>query len=49
MSYLIENILQRMITISSKDFTTDRKIYNIEPSKHEKSGIIREQQKAGFC
>ena len=49
MSYLIEHILQRMSTISAKDFTTDRNSCNLDPSKHEKSDIIREQQKAGCC
>ena len=49
MSYLIEHILQRMSTISAKDFTTDRNRCNLDPSKHEKSDIIREQQKAGCC
>ena len=49
MSYLIEHILQRMSTISAKDFSPDRNSCTLDPSKHEKSDIIREQQKGGCC
>ena len=49
MSFLIEHILQRMSTISSKDMSPDRNSCTLDPSKHEKQEIIREQQKGGCC
>ena len=49
MSYLIENILQRLSTITSKDFTTDRNSVTLDPSKHENVDNLRAQQKGGCC
>ena len=49
MSYLIEHILQRMSTITSKEFTTDRNSVTLVPSKHEKIDQIRDENKGGCC
>ena len=49
MSFLIEHILQRMSTITAKEFTTDRNSVTLDPSKHENVDKIREGQKGGCC
>lgn len=49
MSYLIEHVLQRMSTITSKEFTTDRKSVTLDPSKHENQDNIRSQKNSGGC
>ena len=49
MSYLIEHVLQRMSTITSQEFTTDRKSVTLDPSKHENQDNIRSQQNGGGC
>ena len=36
MSFLIENIIQRLSTITSKDLSPDRNSVTLDPSKHEK-------------
>ena len=47
MSFLIEHVIQRMSTITSKDFTTDRNSVNLDPKKHEDN--IRPEAKGGCC
>ena len=49
MKFLIEHVLQRMSTISSKEFTNDRTSVNLDPSKHQKVDNYRQQQKGGCC
>ncbi len=49
MSFLIENIIQRLSTITSKDLSPDRNSVTLDPSKHEKVDNIRDQQKGGCC
>ena len=49
MSFLIENILERMSKINSKDFSSDRKTVTLDPDKHENVDSIRQQQKSGCC
>ena len=49
MSFLIENILERLSKINAKDFTTDRKTVTLDPEKHENVDNIRQQQKSGCC
>jgi len=49
MSFLIEHILQRLSTISSKDLSPDRNSVTLDPSKHENVDNIRAQQKGGCC
>ena len=49
MSYLIEHVLQRMSTITSQEFTTDRKSATLDPSKHANQENIRSQQNGGGC
>ena len=48
MSFLIEHVIQRMSTITSKDFTTDRNSVNLDPSKHQNDDNIR-GNKGGCC
>ena len=49
MSFLIEHILQRLSTITSKDFSTDRNSVTLDPTKHENVNNLREQQQKGGC
>ena len=49
MSYLIENVLERMSKINSKEFANDRKTVTLDPEKHENVDSIRQQQKSGCC
>ncbi len=49
MSFLIENILQRMSAITSKEFTTDRTSANLDPSKHQNIDKYRGQKTGGGC
>ena len=49
MSFLIEHIIQRLSTITSKEFSTDRNSVTLDPSKHEQVENIRSQQKGGCC
>ncbi len=49
MTFLIENILERMKNVSSKEFTTDRKSVTLDPEKHQNNDNIRQQQKSGCC
>ena len=49
MSFLIENVLDRMSKVSSKE-STDRKSVTLDPSKHENNDSYRQQQqKSGCC
>ena len=48
MNYLIDNVLQRMSAVTSKEFTQDRTSVTLDPSKHENQNNIR-QQKGGCC
>ena len=49
MSCLIENIIERMSKVSSKE-STERKSLNLDPEKHnENNDKVRQQQKAGCC
>lgn len=49
MNYLIDNVLQRMSAVTSKEFTQDRTSVTLDPSKHENQNNIRGQQKGGCC
>ena len=49
MSYLIEHVLQKMNSITSKDFTTDRNSVTLDPSKHEQVDNLRTQPGGGCC
>ena len=49
MSFLIEHVLQRMSTITSKDFSTDRNSVTLDPSKHEDDTNLRQEVKGGCC
>ena len=49
MTFLIENILERMKSVSSQEFTTDRKSVTLDPEKHKDNDNIRQQQKSGCC
>ena len=49
MTYLIENILQRMSAISPKEANKDRTSLALDPSKHANQDNIRGQQKNGCC
>ena len=49
MTYLIENILQRMSAISPKEANKDRTSLALDPSKHANQDNIRGQQKSGCC
>ena len=49
MSFLIENILERMSKVSSKEFGTDRKTVTLDPEKHENNDNLRQPQKSGCC
>ena len=49
MSFLIEHILQRLSTITSKDFSTDRNSVTLDPTKHENVNNLREQQQHQGC
>ena len=49
MSYLIEHVLQKMNSITSKDFTTDRNSVTLDPSKHEQVDNLRTQPGSGCC
>ena len=50
MASLIENILDRMKKVSSKEFTNDRKSVTLDPEKHENNDSYRQQQqKSGCC
>ena len=49
MSFLIEHIIQRLSTITSKEFSTDRNSVTLDPSKHENVDNLRAQQKGGCC
>ena len=49
MSCLIENIIERMSKVSSKE-STERKSLNLDPEKHnENNDKVRQQQKGGCC
>ena len=48
MSFLIEHIIQRMSTITSKDFNTDRNSVSLDPQKHENDDNLR-GTKGGCC
>ena len=49
MSFLIEHIIQRMSTITSKDFTTDRNSVTLDPQKHENVDNLRANSGGGGC
>ena len=51
MSFLIEHIIQRMSTITSKEFTTDRSSVTLDPKKHEDVDNLRQPGggKGGCC
>jgi hypothetical protein len=49
MSYLIEHVLQKMNSITSKDFTTDRNSVTLDPSKHEQVDNLRTKPGGGCC
>ena len=49
MTYLVENILNKMKTLSSQDFTPDRTSCTLDPTKHQEKDNIRSQQKGGCC
>ena len=49
MSFLIEHVIQRMSTITSKDFSTDRNSVTLDPSRHENQEALRGQQGGGGC
>ena len=49
MSFLIEHILQRMSTITAKEFTTDRNSVTLDPSKHEQVDNLRTKPGGGCC
>ena len=49
MSYLIENVLERMSKINSKEYANARKTITLDPEKHENDDSIRQQQKSGCC
>ena len=48
MSFLIENVLDRMSKVYIKE-STDRKSVTLDPSKHENNDSYRQQQKSGCC
>ena len=47
-SFLIENIIERMSKVSSKE-STERKTLTLDPEKHENNDSYRQQQKSGCC
>ena len=49
MTYLVENILNKMKKLSSQDFNPDRTSCTLDPSKHQEKDNIRSQQKSGGC
>ena len=50
MNYLIDNVLQRLSAVTSKEFTQDRTSVTLDPTKHENQNNIRgQQQKSGCC
>lgn len=49
MNFLIDNVLQRLNAVTSKEFTQDRTSVTLDPSKHENQNNIRGQQKGGCC
>ena len=49
MSFLIEHVLQRMSTITSKDFSTDRNSCTLDPEKHGDDSNLRSEVKGGCC
>ena len=48
MSFLIENIIERMSKVSYKE-STERKTLTLDPEKHENNDSYRQQQKSGCC
>ena len=48
MSFLIENVLDRMSKVSLKE-STDRKSLNLDPAKHQNNDNLRQPQKSGCC
>ena len=48
MSFLNENVLDRIIKVSSKE-RTNRKSLNLDPAKHQNNDNLRQPQKSGCC
>ena len=49
MSYLIDNILDKLKNLSGKDIANDKQSLTLEPEKHENNDNVRQQKKSKCC
>lgn len=49
MAFLIDNILERLSSISSSDFKPDNNSLALDPSKHEAVDSFRIEKQKGCC
>ncbi len=49
MAFLIDNILERLSSISSNDFKPDNNSLALDPSKHEAVESFRIEKQKGCC
>ena len=49
MSYLIDNILEKLKDLAGKEIASDKQSVALEPEKHEDNDNVRHQKKSKCC